>query len=91
MPKQRKTDFYFVLLTSIHITGDKFGSVERTLTLVSDKNAATAFFLEEADDFIRIFFDKQQHFVGGHILDWEVYKEANAQGFIIVRAVQIAQ
>jgi hypothetical protein len=79
---------YFAVFPQIAVSGSSFGRTEEILTLVPDKNFASAFFPEEVDTFIRVFNNRQTHLVGGHVTGYEISKEQASGGRFYVRATQ---
>jgi hypothetical protein len=79
---------YFAVLPQIAVSGTSFGRTEQILTLVPDKNFASAFFPEEVDTYIQVFNNRQNYLVGGHVTGYDIEKESASGGRFYVRAKQ---
>jgi hypothetical protein len=79
---------YFAVLPQIVVSGTSFGRTEQVLTLVPDKNFASAFFNEEVDTYIQVFNNRQSYFTGGRVTGYDVSKEPASDGRFYVRATQ---
>jgi hypothetical protein len=79
---------YFAVLPQIVVSGTSFGRTEQILTLVPDKNFASAFFLEEVESYIQVFQNRQSHLVGGHVKGYDLDQEPASGGRVYVRATQ---
>jgi hypothetical protein len=88
MDKQFNNVLYFAVLPQIAVSGTSFGRTEQVLTLVPDKNFASAFFPEEVDTYIQVFRNRLSHLVGGHVTGYEIEKETASGGRLYVRATQ---
>jgi hypothetical protein len=82
---------YFSVFPQIVVSGTSFGRTEQVLTLVPDKNFASAFFPEEVDTYIQVFRNRQDYLVGGHVAGYELSKEPASGGRLYVRATQHVQ
>jgi len=79
---------YFAVLPQIVVSGTSFGRTEEVLTLVPDKNFASAFFPEDVETYIQVFKNRQGMLVGGHVREYEIAKEPASAGRFYVRATQ---
>jgi hypothetical protein len=79
---------YFAVLPQITVSGPSFGTTAQVLTLVPDKNFASAFFPSEVETFIQVFKNRETYLVGGHVTGYEIEKEPAAGGRVYVRATQ---
>lgn len=88
MDKPINNVLYFAVFPQIAVSGTSFGRTEQVLTLVPDKNFASAFFPEEVDTYIQVFRNRLGHLVGGHVTGYEIAKEQAGGGRLYVRATQ---
>jgi hypothetical protein len=79
---------YFAVFPQIVVSGTSFGRTEEILTLVPDKNFASAFFPNEVDTYIQVFNNRQSYLVGGHVTGYEIAKEPASGGRFYIRATQ---
>jgi hypothetical protein len=79
---------YFAVFPQIAVSGASFGRTEQVLTLVPDKNFASAFFAEEVDTYIQVFNNRLNHLVGGHVTGYKIEKTPASGGRFYVRATQ---
>jgi hypothetical protein len=79
---------YFAVFPQIVVSGTSFGRTEQVLTLVPDKNFASAFFTEEVESYIQVFKNRQKHITGGHVIGYDVATESASDGRVYVRATQ---
>ena len=82
---------YLAILPQIHVSLNQvmgFGLTEQVLTLVPDKEWATAFFEDEVETWILTFKHREKYLVGGHVTGYDVEKLPTADGRIIVQVVQ---
>jgi len=79
---------YFAVLPQISVSGTSFGRAEQVLTLLPDKNFASAFFPEEVDSYIQVFNNREGHLVGGHVTGYDLEKEETKDGRYYVRVTQ---
>jgi hypothetical protein len=83
---------YLVVLPIIHITPTQFtgyGLTEQVLTLLPDKDAATAFFPDEVDTYVEMFKTRaNKYLTGGHVTGYECHKEQMGDGRLLVRVTQ---
>jgi hypothetical protein len=79
---------YFAVFPQIVVSGSSFGRTEEVLTLVPDKNFASAFFPEEVDNYIQVFTNRLGHLTGGHVDRYAFEKEKASNGRFYVRATQ---
>ncbi len=82
---------YFTVLPQIAVSGNSFGHTEQVLTLLPDKQFASAFFPEEVDTYIKVFQNRQSHLVGGHVAGYNLEKEPASGGRYYVRVTQHVQ
>jgi len=75
----------------IRIDGQTYGAVEQVLTLMPDPNFASRFFPDEVESYMLTFSHRTKYFTGGHVKDYELFKERQADGRIIVRVVQYVE
>jgi len=88
MSKPTDNVLYFAVLPQIVVSGASFGRTEQILTLVPDKNFASAFFDEEVESYIQVFNNRQGYLTGGHVTGYELAKEPASGGRVYVRATQ---
>jgi hypothetical protein len=62
---------YFSVFPQIVVSGTSFGRTEQVLTLVPDRNFASAFFPEEVDTYIQVFRNREGYLVGGHVAGYD--------------------
>jgi hypothetical protein len=79
---------YFAVLPQIAVSGSSFGRTEQVLTLLPDKNFASAFFPEEVDTYIQVFNNREKYLVGGHVAGYKLEKESASGGRFYVRVTQ---
>jgi hypothetical protein len=79
---------YFAVLPQIAVSGTSFGRTEQILTLVPDKNFASAFFPGEVESYIQVFKNRQSYLVGGHVTGYDLEQEHAGDGRVYVRATQ---
>jgi len=82
---------YLSILPLIHVSPNQimgYGLTEEILTLFPDINFATEFFVDEVDGYIEAFQSRTKYLTGGHVTGWEVHKQLNENGRVIVRVVQ---
>jgi hypothetical protein len=88
MPRETKNnELYLVVLPLIRL-GQEFGRTEHMLTLLPDRNFATAFFPDEVDGYIATFRNRAGLLTGGHVTGYEIHPEPTDDGRIVVRVVQ---
>jgi hypothetical protein len=81
-------ELYLAVLPLIHISIDRYGLTEQTLTLFSDKNMATEFFPDEVGTYISVFERRTKYLTGGHVTGYEVKQETQENGRVIVKVIQ---
>lgn len=79
---------YLAVFPQIAVSGSSFGRTEQILTLVPDKNTATAFFPDEVDTYIRVFRNRESHLIGGHVIGYELEKEMSNDGRTYIQVKQ---
>ncbi len=82
---------YFTVLPQIAVSGTSFGHTEQVLTLLPDKQFASAFFPEEVDTYIQVFKNREIYLVGGHVAGYNIEKEPASGGRYYVRVTQNVQ
>lgn len=75
----------------IQVDGQAFGLTQQVLTLMPEKNFATRFFDDEVNNHILTFKNRAKYLTGGHVKDYEFFKEPQPDGRIIVRVVQYVE
>jgi hypothetical protein len=70
---------YFAVLPQIVVSGSNFGKSEQVLTLLPNKDMASAFMPDEVDTYIQIFNSRKGYFIGGQVTDYE-FKKLGADG-----------
>jgi hypothetical protein len=88
MSKPITNVLYFAVLPQIVVSGISFGSTEQVLTLVPDKNFATAFFAEDVDTYINVFKNRESYFVGNHVTGYDYEREPKGDGRFHVKVIQ---
>lgn len=79
-------ELYLVVLPLIHTSS---GVVEEVLTLLPDKEFATAFFPDEVAKYVAIFTGRaSKYLTGGHVTGYQIHQEDAADGRFIVRVIQ---
>jgi hypothetical protein len=79
---------YFAVLPQIVVSGSSFGRTEQILTLVPDKNFASAFHPDEVDTYIQVFENRESYLVGGHVTGYTLTKEDASRGRFYVKVTQ---
>lgn len=81
-------ELYLAVLPLIHLGSNEFGRTEETLTLFPDKNFATQFFPDEVDSYITTFQNRIKYLTGGHVTGYEIRKEDQEDGRVVVKVIQ---
>jgi hypothetical protein len=79
---------YLAVYPQISLSGTDFGKVQQILTLMPDRNFASAFFLDEVETYIQVFRNRESHLVGGHVKSYDIVKEPTNDGRVYVRVTQ---
>jgi hypothetical protein len=79
---------YLSVYPQINLSNLEFGKVHQILTLMPDRNFATAFFPDEVDTYIQVFKNREKHLVGGHVIGYDITKEPSSDGRVYVRVIQ---
>ena len=82
---QLSNELYLVVLPTISLAN---GKVEQILTLLPEKNFATVFFKDEVDAFVRMFENRTEYLVGGHVKSYDFAREETESGRVIVKVIQ---
>jgi hypothetical protein len=89
-----ENELYLTVLPLIHITLNQplgLGLTEQVLTLYPERNFATEFFADEADEYISMFKHREKYLVGGHVKGYR-YEKVPVQGKanrLVVKVIQI--
>ena len=78
-------ELYLVVLPTISLAN---GKVEQILTLLPDKDFATVFFRDEVDRYERMFKNRTDLLMGGHVKGYDFSHEETESGRVIVRVTQ---
>jgi hypothetical protein len=79
---------YLAVLPQIVVSGPSFGRTEQILTLVPDKNFASAFFADEVDTWMQVFKNRESYFVGNHVTGYDYATEPIGDGRLYVKVIQ---
>jgi len=86
-------ELYLVILPLVHITPTTvygYGLTEETLTILPDRNFATAFFEEEVSTYIDIFRTRaEKYLTGGRVKSYQFSTERVFDGRVIVKVTQV--
>lgn len=87
-----ENELFLAVLPLIHITNTPysgFGLTEQVLTLLPNRDFATAFFPDEVEGYILTVKNRAEKYLGGgHVLGYEFSKVETDDGRVIVRVVQ---
>lgn len=78
-------ELYLVVLPTISLAN---GKVEQILTLLPERNFATVFFNDEVDNYVRMFKNRMEYLVGGHVKSYDFEREETASGRVIIKVIQ---
>jgi hypothetical protein len=79
---------YFAVFPQIVVSGSSFGRTEQILTLVPDRNFASAFSKDEVEAYIQVFKNRLSHITGGHVTGYDVEEIPATGGRVYVQATQ---
>jgi hypothetical protein len=79
---------YFGIFPQIVVSGNGFGRTEEILTLVPDKNFATAFFPDQAETYIQVFKNRESYLGGGHVAGYSITKLPASEGRVYIQVLQ---
>jgi len=86
MPKDN--ELYFAVLPQITVSGSNVGQTEQVLTLLSGKEQATAFHIDEVATYILFFENRQQYLTGGHVKGYTLSQVPKGDGRFYVKVIQ---
>ena len=78
-------ELFLVVLPTISLAN---GKVEQILTLLPERNFATVFFRDEVDQFVRMFQNRTDYLVGGHVKSYDFKYEETESGRVIIKVTQ---
>ncbi|MGA9670404.1 MAG: hypothetical protein WBQ94_14420 [Terracidiphilus sp.] len=88
MANKIQNELFFVVLPQIFVGGNQHGLTNEVLTLLPELNFATRFFPDEVNTYIATFQNRLKYMTGGHVKSYDIYKEEQDDGRIVVRVVQ---
>ena len=78
---------YLAVLPIIPLNNES-SPTEQVLTLLPDRNLATAFFADEVDWYIDTFKNRSSTLSGGHVTGYVLDQEVEDDGRVYVRVIQ---
>lgn len=84
----KDNELYFAVLPQITVSGTNVGQTAQVLTLLSGREQATAFHIDEVETYVLFFNNRQQYLIGGHVKSYSLSKVAKGDGRYYVKVIQ---
>jgi hypothetical protein len=84
-PTKTTNELYLAVLPLISLAN---GKTEQFLTVMPDKSFATEFFADEVNNFQRMFENRTDLLIGGHVKGYRFEHEKTPTGRVVVKVLQ---